>query len=669
MFVTPRRLALIAYDLPQATAAVSEERRGPRADAPAQAVDGFLKSTGLTREQLEARDDPKGRFLYAVIDKPGRATAGVLAEIVPALVRGFAWPKSMRWGPASVDEGSFRWVRPLQSIVALLDGDVVPLEVAGVVSGRVTQGHRFMHEGAIEIASPSAYAPTLRAAHVIIDPVERQAIIADHAARLAADAGLDLIEDEGLLVENAGLAEWPVPLLGSFDPAFLDVPPEVIQLTARVNQKYFVLRDKAGALAPNFICVANIAASDGGEAIVAGNQKVLAARLSDAKFFWDQDRKQPLESYLPKLGEIVFHEMLGTVGDKADRTASLAAWLAAIIPGCDVSATTQAARLAKADLVTGMVVEFPELQGVMGGYYARAKGIPDEISNAIKDHYKPLGSNDETPSSATGLAVSIADKLDTLVGFFCADQIPTGSRDPYALRRAALGVCRSVTQHGLRFSIKHAIAQAHLGYTDSKVGIFAFDILVQPGKSEFDPKAHDNKRLQQLWEFLVERLKVQQREAGVRHDLIDAVFALGGEDDLVRLLARVRALQDFVSTDDGANLLAGYKRAANILRIEEKKDGRSYDAPVDPVLLSIPQEQDLAREVESVRAKAGLAVENEDFATAMAALSRLRPAVDAFFNHVTVNDPHPPVRANRLNLLNRIREAVHAVADFSKIEG
>ncbi len=700
VFVTPRRLALLAHGLPDATAAVSEERRGPRADAPPQAIEGFLKSTGLSREQLEERDDPKGRFLYAVIERAGRPTAGMLAEIVPALVTGFAWPKSMRWGEASADEGSFRWVRPLQSITALLDDAVVPLAVAGVTSGRTTRGHRFLHDGAVEIATPAAYAATLRAAHVIVDPLERQSIIADHAARLAAEAGLELIDDEGLAVENAGLTEWPVPLLGSFDPAFLDVPPEVIQLTMRANQKYFALR-KPGSdgLAPNFICVANITASDGGKAIVAGNQKVLAARLSDAKFFWDQDRKQPLESYLPKLGAIVFHERLGTVANKADRIAKLARYLADLIPACDADAAENAAILAKADLVTGMVGEFPELQGVMGGYYAQAQGLPAAIAEAVRDHYKPSGQSDDVPTSSVTVAVSLADKLDTLMAFFVIDERPTGSKDPFALRRAAISIISIIIANNLRLSLNSVLMEAGraalainkggaerrhadaIAKALSNAGLATEESVIEDYRDAVVmPKINDPAFGESAWQevsaaatdaltFFADRLKVQQREAGVRHDLIDAVFALGGEDDLVRLLARVKALQEFIGTDDGANLLAGYKRATNILRIEEKKDGRAYDAVVDPVLLTIPQEIELARAVESVRAEAGLAVETEDFASAMAALSRLRPAVDAFFNHVTVNDAQAEVRINRLNLLNRIREAVHAVADFSKIEG
>jgi glycyl-tRNA synthetase beta chain len=697
-FATPRRLALIARGLPAATPDVSEERRGPRADAPSQAIEGFLKSTGLTREQLEERDDPKGRFLYAVIARAGRPTRDVLAEAVPAIVRAFPWPKSMRWGARSASEGALRWVRPLHSIVALLGTQVVELEIDGIRSGRTTRGHRFLSKGAVEIADVDSYIARLRDAHVILSADERARLIGERARALAKNAGLELIEDEGLLVENAGLTEWPAPLLGRFDPAFLDVPPEVIQLTMRANQKYFACRDpKTGSLAPAFVCVANIEASDGGAAIVAGNRKVLAARLSDAKFFWEQDKKVRLEDRLPKLKEIVFHEKLGTVADKVERVAKLARWLVEsgavrpqpahrspqdrhpreggdprsnILDDAGPSGTVgprlrgdddagevarladmaeQAARLAKADLVTGMVGEFPELQGVMGGYYARAEGLPDEVADAVRDHYKPVGQGDEAPTAPVTVAVALADKLDTIAGFFGRGLPPTGSKDPFALRRAALGAISLIVEARLRLNLEQALRCAQEWMVESADGLTI--------------------SLSDLSDFFADRLKVQQREAGVRHDLIDAVFALGGEDDLVRLLARVKALQAFVATEDGANLLAGYKRAANILRIEEKKDGRAYDGEVDFGMLALPEELGLFQTIEQVVPEARAAVEAEDFAAAMASLAKLRPFVDAFFNHVTVNAPEAPLRENRLNLLNRIRAAVHTVADFSKIEG
>ena len=706
---TPRRLALIARGLPAATPDVHEERRGPRADAPAQAVEGFLKSTGLTRDQLEERDDPKGRFLYAVIAKPGRETSALLAEIVPAIVRAFPWPKSMRWGARSAHEGALRWVRPLHSIIALLGDAVVDLEVDGIRSGRTTRGHRFLSSGPVEIASVDVYAARLRDAHVILDAAERARIIGERARDAARAAGLELIEDAGLLAENAGLTEWPVPLLGAFDREFLDVPPEVIQLTMRANQKYFACRDpKTGALAPAFVCVANIEASDGGAAIVAGNRKVLAARLSDARFFWEQDKKATLESRLPKLKDIVFHEKLGTVAEKVERIAELARWLAEFIPGCDPDLAGQAARLCKADLVTGMVAEFPELQGIMGGYYARAEGLPDPVADAIRDHYKPVGQGDEVPTAPVTVAVALADKLDTLTAFFSIDEKPTGSKDPFALRRACLGIISLIVSNGLRFSLRRALIFGVMQHGMARwsrlvAGAKLVDQISARSLSKFLELANDHEikthgqtsagieaalharlpekdvasaafafgdiKQLEIIPFFGERLAVQQRASGVRHDLIGAVFALGSEDDLVRLLARVKALQAFVATEDGANLLAGYKRAANILRIEEKKSNASFTGDVDPALLRQDEERALAAALDAAIPAAESAVAREDFAGAMTALAGLRAPIDLFFDRVTVNADETDVRANRLRLLNAIRAAAHTVADFARIEG
>ena len=448
---TPRRLALVACGLPARTAAVREEIKGPRDNAPEQALAGFLRKTGLAREDLVARDG----VLFAVIEKPGRPLADLLAETIPPLIRRFAWPRSMRWGAASRGTDSLRWVRPLQGIVALLDGEVVDFTVEGIAAGRMTRGHRFHAPGAISIASPSSYAGQLRAAHVLVDHAERAAIIRDGARAAAAREGLALVEDEGLVVENAGLTEWPVPLLGRFDPAFLEVPAEVIQLTARINQKYFICRDPSGALASAFVCTANILASDGGAVIVEGNRKVLAARLSDARFFWQQDRRHTLAEHAAKLSRIIFHEKLGSVADKVARVAKLAEWLAreGIVPNCDPALVRQAAQLCKADLVTEMVGEFPELQGLMGGYYARAEGLPDAVADAIRDHYKPVGQGDEVPIAPVTVAVSLADKLDTIAHFFSKDIKPTGSKDPYALRRSALGCISIIKKNYLRLSI------------------------------------------------------------------------------------------------------------------------------------------------------------------------------------------------------------------------
>jgi glycyl-tRNA synthetase beta chain len=731
-FSTPRRLALIARDLPMQTEATAEERKGPRADAPAQALEGFLRSTGLTREQLEERDDGKGnKVLFAVTQKPGRATAEVLAEAIPAIIRAFPWPKSMRWGDASLSTESLRWVRPLQGIVALLGDEVVPFENAGITSGAATVGHRFHHPGIITIGSASDYAEKLRACHVIVDQDERKSIIALGATMAASKAGLTLVRDEGLLVENAGLTEWPMPLLGRFDEAFLSVPPEVIQLTARVNQKYFVCQDADGKLANAFVCTANIDAADGGAKIIEGNRKVLAARLSDAKFFWEQDLKVPLEEQAKKLDRIVFHEKLGTVADKVDRVAKLAKWLveegivtpssplplAGGVGGGPVkdgapsdmpspspsrkregseevallaNQAERAARLAKADLVTGMVGEFPELQGLMGGYYARAQDEDDAVADAVRDHYKPVGQGDDVPTAPVTVAVSLADKLDTLIEFFEIDLLPTGSKDPFALRRAALAVLAIAQANSLRLSLLSAVGK-RFGIEHAALQAAARTEKGSPLKGDFLPlsmevanRAYRNVR---LLDFFADRLKVQQREAGVRHDLIDAVFALGGEDDLVRLLARVHALQAFVGTEDGINLLAGYKRAANIL----KKEGfvapaeagaaafvasGSPDNPTAPASAGAtlsytlePAEAALVAALDSAGPQATAAVEAEDFEAAMAALATLRAPIDRFFDDVTVNDPDPDKREARLALLARVRDAVHAVADFSKIEG
>ncbi|MET3471979.1 glycyl-tRNA synthetase beta chain [Novosphingobium sp. 1529] len=654
---TPRRLALIARDLPLGTQAVSEEVKGPRASAPPQALEGFLRKTGLTREQLTERDG----VLFAITEKPGRATKDVLAQAIPAIVRAFPWPKSQRWGAASFSPESLRWVRPLSGIIAILGDEAIDLEVGGIRSGTVTRGHRFHHRGDITITGAADYAARLREAYVIVDHAEREAIVRDKARAAAQAAGLVLVDDEGLVVENAGLTEWPQPLLGGFDEAFLDVPPEVIQLTARVNQKYFICRDAAGKLANAFVCTANIAATDGGAAIVAGNRKVLAARLSDARFFWEQDKKVPLARQAEKLARITFHEKLGSVADKVARVADLAEWLAreGVVPGADPALARQAAQLCKADLVTDMVGEFPELQGLMGGYYARAEGLGDAVADAIRDHYKPVGQGDDVPTAPVSVCVALADKLDTLRSFFAIDEKPTGSKDPFALRRAALGIIRLITENHLRF----AVAEGDL------LGFFA------------------------------DRLKVQQREAGVRHDLIDAVLALGGESDLVRLLARVSALQAFVGTEDGVNLLAGYKRAANILKKEAAATAGAQGEGVVPptgeedplVLVDDPLFKDIAAEFAHGEAalsytpepaEAALmaalaqaepqvdeAVAQEAFTTAMAALASLRAPIDAFFDDVTVNDADAEKRAHRLALLDQFRAAVHKVADFSRIEG
>jgi glycyl-tRNA synthetase beta chain len=670
-YATPRRLALIARGLPLSTEAMREETKGPRASAPPQALEGFLRKTGLTREDLVERDG----VLFAIVEKPGRATADVLAAAIPAIIRGFPWPKSMRWGDASADSASLRWVRPLQGIVALLGDEVVPITFEGLASKRTTAGHRFHHPAPVTIGSAADYAEALRGAHVILDQQERRAIIRARAAELAAEAGLNVVPDEGLVAENAGLTEWPVPLLGRFDPAFLEVPREVIQLTMRTNQKYFALTDASGALAPAFLCTANIDAANGGAAIIAGNGRVLAARLSDARFFWEQDLKIPLAEQAKKLDQIVFHEKLGTVADKVERVAKLAEWLATegIVPGADPKLARRAAELCKADLVTGMVGEFPELQGVIGGYYARAEGLGDAVADAIRDHYKPVGQGDEVPTAPVTVAVSLADKLDTIACFFLIDEKPTGSKDPFGLRRSALGCLSLAFRNDLRFNILACLGEARNYTTDQGI---QDSRTLEPDTSSVRRTIEavaDHVFMRETRDFFADRLKVQQREAGVRHDLIDAVFALGGEDDLVRLLARVKALQTFVATEDGVNLIAGYKRAANIVRIEAKKDadaGTSPAATADSASYAPePAEAALIAALDTAEPAAATAVAAEDFEGAMQALARLRPAVDAFFADVTVNDPDPIKRLCRLGLLDRIRVAVHNVADFSKIEG
>jgi glycyl-tRNA synthetase beta chain len=703
-YATPRRLALIARGLPAQTAAVREETKGPRASAPPQALEGFLRKTGLTRDQLEEREG----ILFAVVDRPGRPTSAVLAEAVPAIVRAFPWPKSMRWGSASISTESPRWVRPLQGIVALLGEEIVDFEIAGVRSGAATLGHRFHHPGQITIGGAHDYVEKLQACHVVVDPAERRRIVAEGARAAASAAGLTLVEDEGLVAENAGLTEWPVPLLGRFDPAFLEVPREVIQLTMRTNQKYFAVTDGEGNLAPNFVCTANIDAVDGGASIVQGNERVLSARLSDAKFFWEQDLKVPLEAQAAKLGDIVFHEKLGTVAQKALRVEKLAQWLVKerLVGGADKAQVQAAARLAKADLVTQSVGEFPELQGTLGAYLARAQGQPDSVANAIRDHYKPGGQGDEVPTDPVTVAVNIADRLDTLVSFFSIGEKPTGSRDPFALRRAALGFLQILTRNGLRLPLADVLVQAAVLLIVSRLG--ALHSVTFPNLLEDDDEEHEitaevgsftyrhGERVVVRWdsaltpriergaiieeaadlrdsvlEFFADRLKVQQREAGVRHDLIDAVFAAKNqhgahEDDLLRLLARVKALQDFVTSPTGADLLTGYKRAANILRKEGWDGGhRNSFFSYTP----LPEEDALDSALDLAEPRAAAALKAEDFEGAMAALAALRAPVDAFFDHVTVNDPDPEKRETRLILLARIRHAVHQVADFSRIEG
>jgi len=634
-FATPRRLTLVIDGLPAQTPDVKEERKGPKVGAPQQAIDGFLRAAGLTSiDQATVQEDKKGAFYVAVTEKKGRETAALIAEIVPSVIRAFPWPKSMRWGA-----GSLRWVRPLHSVLCILGGKTVAFEIDGIKSGNMTRGHRFMAPDAFAVKDFADCEMKLLDAKVVLDPQKRAHFIHAGAKALAEAEGLTLKEDEALLHEVAGLVEWPVPLIGRIDDEFMSVPQEVLTSTMRANQKYFACLDKAGNLSNRFIVVANLEAEDGGKAIVNGNERVLRARFADARFLWDQDCRQTLESRLPKLEEVVFHARLGTVRQKAERIADLARELATLVQGVDPNRAERAGRLAKADLTSGMVGEFPELQGVMGAYYARNDGLGDDIAQAIAEHYAPLGPADNVPSSPLGRVVALADKIDTLWGFWVIDEKPTGSKDPFALRRAALGVIRIVLESGIRINL--------LTLVEAK----GRDLLV----------------------FFADRLKVYLRDRGARHDLVDAVFALNEmgqvQDDLVLIVKRVEALSDFLGTEDGTNLLAGYKRANNILNIEEKKDEATYGGLPDPALFTQDEERALFDRIEEARAEATHAIAREDFAAAMSALAKLRAPVDSFFDKVTVNADDAATRANRLKLLAQIRAALHEVADFSKVEG
>jgi glycyl-tRNA synthetase beta chain len=648
-YATPRRLALVVDGLPARQPDQTEERKGPRVGAPEQAISGFLKSAGLASlDQCEKRIVGKAEFWFAVTERKGQGTAAVLPALLTEAIAALPWPKSMRWA-------TFRraWVRPLQRIVCLLDGKPVTgeLDLGGeeVAFGDRTVGHRFRAPDPFSVTSFADFQTKLRERFVILDPAERRETIRRDAEKLAATEGLRVRDDGGLLDEVTGLVEWPVAMIGSIDAAFMDVPPEVLIVSMRTHQRYFALETSDGKLAPRFVVVANTPGDDGGKAIVAGNERVLRARLSDAKFFWEQDRKTPLADRVPALKARIFHAKLGSVADKVERMQALAVELAHYIPGADVDRARSAALLAKADLASGMVGEFPELQGVMGRYYALAEGEKPEVADAIKEHYAPLGPNDKCPTAPTSVAVALADKLDTLVGFFAIDEKPTGSKDPYALRRAALGVIRIILENGLRLPLRAAVAHS-----------FAAGIARRDQQARVETE---------LLAFFADRLKVALREQGVRHDLIDAVFALGGEDDLVRLVARVRALEAFLKSEDGANLLTAYRRASNIVAIEEKKDGATYDGAVDEGALAAPEETGLARTLAASRPETESALKREDFAAAMRELAGTRGTIDAFFDRVTVNAPEAKLRANRLRLLSEIRRTLGRVADFSKIEG
>ena len=646
-YATPRRLTAVVDGLPASSPDIREERKGPRVDAPDAAIKGFLKSVGLaSAASAEKRDDKKGAYYVALIEKPGRATPEVIAEIVPEIVLSFSWPKSMRWG-----SGRLRWVRPLHSVLCLFDGKVVDFDIDGIKSGNATRGHRFMAPEPFSVKSFADYVQKLREAKVILDGGERAQLIADQARGLAKKHALTLVDDEALLAENAGLTEWPVALMGAFDEAFLSVPQEVLTTSMKAHQKCFSVRKTGGDLANRFILIANIKAEDRGEAIIAGNDRVIAARLSDAKFFFDQDRKIMLPDRVPKLKEIVFHEKLGTQYDRIQRVRMLAREIAALV-GADPDLAERAAILAKADLVSGMVGEFPELQGVMGRYYALDQQENATVADAIAAHYKPVGPSDEVPHEPVAIALALADKLDMLAGFWAIDEKPTGSKDPYALRRAALGVIRIVLENGVRMPLAQVLWPALGAHVIGGI------------RPEKDERIILNDQLA----FFADRLKGYLRDQGARHDLVDAVFALGG-DDLLMIVRRVEALGRFLDTEDGANLLTGTKRAINILRIEEKRDNTTYDQSPDPKLFKRPEEKALAKAVDEVEKAAAAAVAREDFEAAMSEMAKLRVPVDEFFDHVTVNATEPDLRANRLRLLNRIRATTLTVADFSKIEG
>ena len=702
-FATPRRLALHIVGLPAHQPDVKEEKKGPRVGAPQQAIDGFLKGAGLTDiSQATIHSDPKkGDFYIAIVESKGRETAAVIADIMPGIIRAFPWPKSMRWGKASAEAGALRWVRPLHSILCTFGSEtetpeVIHFDVDGLHSGDLTYGHRFLAPAPIHIRRFDDYVAALEKAKVVLSTDRRKEIIANDARHLAFAQGLELVEDDGLLEEVAGLVEWPVVLMGSFEERFLDIPPEVIRATIRANQKCFVLR-KAGEtkLANKFLLTSNMVASDDGATIIGGNERVVRARLSDAKFFWETDLKVKLEDRLEKLKSITFHAKLGTQHERVERIVALAKELAPVVKA-DVTKTARAALLCKADLVSEMVGEFPEVQGLMGRYYATRQGEDASVAAALEEHYKPQGPSDVVPKDAVSIAVALADKLDTLVGFWVIDEKPTGSKDPYALRRAALGVIRIVLENNINLELIHTfvIHNLRLGgivktlISDPKKFVLDRDqiikmdeyglLLFQEAMKEITDLTDQNFQLRafvlamQIYNFFVERLKVYMRESGAKFDLIDAVISGKNQGNLLLVVKRVEALDAFLATDDGTNLLAGFRRAANILKAEEKKDGKSYNEAIDLHLIKAKgeaEEKVLAEVLEVATRHAREHVEKEDFAGAMKALAQLRPAVDAFFGKILVNADDAELRANRLRLLASFREATRAVADFSAIAG
>lgn len=690
-YAGPRRLTLVIDGLPAATPDRNEELKGPKTSAPAQALEGFLRKTGLTQDQLVERDG----VWFAEISSKGRATTEVVAESVDDIIRHFPWPKSMRWGT-----GTLRWVRPIKRILALFDGAVIPFEVDGIPSGDVTEGHRFMGAGQpFAVTDFADYRTKLERNFVLLDAADRKLRILEGAKAVCAARGLALVDDDGLLDEVSGLAEWPTPILGDMDPQFLALPPEVVQLSMKVHQKYFAVREpgKDGPdskeLAPHFVVVANVEATDGGAALAAGNAKVLSARLSDAEFFWTEDQKVGFDAWNAKLKDVTFHAKLGTLAERVDRIAALAREIAPLV-GADPAQAEQAARLSKADLASGMVGEFPELQGVMGGYYARLAGQPDAVADAIRDHYKPQGPGDTVPTAPVTVAVAMAEKLDTLVGFFAIDEKPTGSKDPYALRRAALGVIRLVLENGVRAPMTAVLTAGltklwYQKWSEPVTRLAALEVAQDYGDLSVeemgelaaleaadvvmsDPKGYSvedsAKVCSDLLSFFADRLTVLLRDKGQRHDLVAAVFALG-DDDLVRIVRRVEALAAFLATEDGANLLAGYKRAAQLLKAEEKKGALPEGAVATGLPNQPAEETALAFAAAAAASAVDAALEAEDFAAAMTALARLRAPVDAFFTAVMVNSDVAEERENRLKLLVQVRGVMNRVADFGQIGG